>query len=182
MDDFGFHAVIGLFDENTQKIFHEHWNQLSEKNLESKVKSDSSPPHITFAAYEGLTDEMLLAWVDTFCRNECQLPIYFNHIGSFINQAVFLAPRVTEELLAFHKRYHSRLEENHGKIGWFYTPSSGEWVPHATIMHNTPEENKDAMPLLMDRFKPFKSIITALAVYKFYPACEVAVFPLKKIP
>lgn len=158
-DVFRFYAVIGLLDDTAQKTFYELWHQLAVKSLVSRVTSDGLPPHITLAAYEGLTDEMVLSWVDSFCKKEFQLPINFNHMGTFFDQTVFIAPRVTEELLAFHKRYHSYLEEYHGEIGWIYTPSSEEWVPHATVMHNSPEENKAAIPILMEQFIPFKTSV-----------------------
>ncbi len=178
-DIYKYHAVIGLLDENSQNIFHTLWRQLAAKGLESRAAADGLPPHVTFAIYEGLTDETLLSWVEAFSQKEVQLEVSFNHIGTFTDQAVFLAPRVSEELLAFHRRYHSCLEEYHGQTGWLFTPSSGEWVPHATVMHNSPAENKAAVPYIMEQFAPFKAKIESLAVYKFYPSCRLAVFPLK---
>jgi 2'-5' RNA ligase len=178
-DTYKYHAVIGLLDDSSQRIFDALWRQLAAKGLESRVAAEGLPPHVTFAIYEGLSDARVLSWAEAFSKKEVQLAISFNHIGTFADQTVFLAPRVSDELLAFHKRYHSRLEEYHGKAGWNFTPSSEEWVPHATVMHNSPEENKAAIPFIMEQFAPFKAKIESLAVYKFYPSDRMAVFPLK---
>jgi 2'-5' RNA ligase len=176
-----FYAVIGLLDDSSQSMIYEMWKSLEKNGLRSKVVADGLPPHITLAVYEDISEDLVLSWVEKFSSNEYQQPIIFNHIGIFFEQTIFIAPRVSEELLLFHKRFHSNLEGYHGQTGWLYTPLSNQWVPHVTIMHNSSEENKAAIPLVMKEFKTIKGRIDSLAVYKFYPADEVSVFPLIQI-
>jgi 2'-5' RNA ligase len=176
-----FFAVIGLLNEASRSEIHKLWDKLAEHGLQSKVVQDGLPPHLTLAIYENISKDTVLSWVEQFAEGERQQPVLFNHMGIFFEQTVFIAPRVSEELLGFHRRFHSNLEGHHGQLGWLYTPLSKEWVPHVTIMHNSPEENRAALPLIMKDFKVIKGRIESLAVYSFYPAAEVGAFPLKQI-
>lgn len=173
-----FHAAVAMFDEASRARIVQIQQTLVKQGFVSARHTAALPPHITLGAYEGLSDEALCEWARAFCRDERTLPVLISHYGAFSDQVLFLAPRVGRSLLNFHARWHIQYAEDCGEVGYLYAPQSGAWVPHVTLMHGDPEENRSAAPLLLAPFEPFEAELRGIAIYKFYPAQLIEEFPL----
>lgn len=90
-------------------------------------------PHITLAVCERLTaadgDNPLAGLAERLTGES----ILFSSFGQFTGErsVLFLAPVVTDILLAFHRKVHARLGRRLPSEEDFCAP--GRWVPHCTL-------------------------------------------------
>jgi 2'-5' RNA ligase len=168
-------CVMALFDEEANSKF-----RMIQKQLEHKgFKTPSVPPHITLGAYVGVEEKDLLNWVEEFCHTAKEFEINFTHLGLFSLNVLFLAPRVSNELINFHKNFHQKYDDDCGQVGYYYTLKSESWVPHASILIDEPEGILKALSIVNDNFKPFRGRIVSLSLCEFPPMRVIKTFYLK---
>lgn len=168
-------CVMALFDEETNFKFRTIQEQLEGDGF----NTSSVPPHITLGAYVGLEEKDLLNWVDEFCNATEKFEVNFNHLGLFSLNVLFLAPRVSNELINFHKNFHEKYDDCCGQVGYNYTFKSNNWTPHSSILVDEPEIILKALPVVNNNFKPFHGKIVALTLCEFSPMKIIKTFELK---
>ncbi len=174
MSEQKFYAVMCLFDEKTNNEF-----KIIEENLQIVgIKSRSIPPHITLGAYVNIEENTLVEWTKKFCEENSKISVNFSHLGVFNQNVLFVAPRVSKELLHFHELFHQKYDENCGEIGFLYSLKSNKWVPHATVIIDDFESVQKLLTRISDIFKPIESEIVGLSISEFYPMREIARFDL----
>ena len=168
-------GVLAKFDEKTNERFELIKSQLIDIDMESKAM----PPHITLGAYEGVKEKDLCDWICMISNTNKSFEINFNHIGLFSLNVAFLAPQVSAQLTALHRKVHEKYDDCCGLIGYNYTIKSNNWVPHASILINEPNLVLAALPVINNNFQPFLGLIISLSLYEFSPTNEIKKFNLR---
>jgi|GEM_PF-417494 2'-5' RNA ligase len=168
--DQNIYYVLGLFDEQTNQVF----KQLNQTLSAAGIKPDDSVPHLTFGGYKDVSGEDLLEWVRTFCEEQTEIELNFNHIGLFPGGFCFIAPRVDKKLLKFHFDFHQNYDTCLTDIGYNFTLCSDNWVPHVTLVSGDRKAIEKTVGVLMDKpFKPFVGRLTEMAVFAYSPLREI---------
>ena len=96
-------------------------------------------PHLTLADYHEIELEKLSTLLHQYFENEVQVPLQFNALGSFIGRKMlYLAPRISKELLDFHGNYHEHFKQFNQNENSYYLPKN--WVPHCSIAGRLTDE------------------------------------------
>lgn len=166
--------VFGHFNPPTEEKF---------KEIRKQFSGNVVPvfPHITFGGYAKLPLNTLSNWVQTFADTKAPLNVNFNHIGWFSEGVWFIAPRVSIDLLEFHRAFHTNYDSCLRVTGYNYTLCSENWVPHVSVF--TPEEKatQNDIDILLKTFQPFSGEITALSIYEEQSDQPLAYFELKQL-
>lgn len=169
-------SALALFDEqSTERIA-----RLKATLCEFGVACDLLPPHITLGAYVGLPPAPLIEWTGQFARARQWLPVQFNHIGLFGEKVCFVAPRVDEGLLALHRDFHEKFDENSGEVGYNYTLRSNNWTPHCTLYLGEVTDTRRVLPVMLQNFAPFSGFVSRIAVGQSVPIEQLAVFDMQR--
>lgn len=131
---------IALFDEKTEQMIKEIWNDLSKNAISFYAEEvKDGRPHLTLGSYYDLNKKEFIQKADQFYNNTTRVDITFNTIGSFLNyQTLFLSPTVTTELLDFHSSHHDYFKEFSNNANSLYFP--GKWIPHCTLANRLSAE------------------------------------------
>ncbi|MEA4863225.1 MAG: hypothetical protein AB7F40_07145 [Victivallaceae bacterium] len=174
------HVVIVRFDEETDKriMF------LRKMLIEHGYPVQEWPPHITIAAYENLSKELLCEWTSEFSAKNRKigialkslsiLPPYGEHSKT---AALCLEPSYSKQFVDFYYSFHEKYEEYCTGIGWFNSIVHGNPIIHATIGTIEVAALQKAMELIFSTsvFGPVE--VTALEVYT-YPMALIERFDL----
>ena len=135
------YAFVGYLDHETEVIFREFWEDLSEQNISHYgVETKGKRPHITIADYDALNISRFIKSADEFYEDKEKLDLTLNTIGTFISTGtLFIAPTLSTELLDFHSSHHDYFRTFNENETSFYLPS--KWSPHCTIASRL-DENK----------------------------------------
>lgn len=167
--------VVAFFDDETNYKFKKINVALNNNN----IKTIDLEPHITLAAYSEIEKNVLVDWISKICENEKSFEVNFNHIGMFGLDVVFLAPRISEELMVFYKKIHSKYDELCGKEGYNYSLLSSNWIPHSTVVMGSKNDVLKSIPIIGERFEPFFGKINKIAIYEYSENKIVSTVELK---
>lgn len=94
--------------------------------------------------------------------------VHVSHVGLFAGSRVlFAAPDMSPALSALQ---HACADDR---------PLNGHpWMPHTTMLIDSPENIAAALPTLMEKFEPFRGTITHLHLCAFWPTREILRVPL----
>ncbi len=126
--------VTTRFDARTERSIVDLWLALAEEGIELTGLSGHRP-HITIGAYE--TDDVAAycAVLEKFADARDAFLIRFTAIGIFPQYGVaFLAPVVTDALLALHRGVQASVGEL-GRPPYHDTLLPDAWTPHCTIVN-----------------------------------------------
>jgi 2'-5' RNA ligase len=159
------YAVIALFDNHTENLIKEVWQELHERELSfyaAEVKNRI--PHITLASYNSLEKERIISLMGEVYENESSVDITFKTIGSFLKSgALFLSPTVTEELLTFHSNFHVQFKTFNDNPNSLYLPDN--WIPHCTIANKLSRDKlTEAYDYCLQRIETIKGEIVEIAL------------------
>ncbi|MBQ1769946.1 MAG: 2'-5' RNA ligase family protein [Turicibacter sp.] len=172
-----YYYLMALFDEKTNNYFH---------LLKSYIDLPANPssiflPHLTLGAYMKVDEDELCHWIEGQCKKLHQVVLNFNHLGLFALKVLFIAPQPSTELVQMHQLIHERYDNDYGEIGYNYTIQSNNWVPHVTLLMDDKEKILNALPILNEKFTPFKGNIVSLALYEYHTLREIKKYDLRLI-
>ena len=147
-----FLCVLGIFDEQTQRVLGEHQRAILSQGFTGRQTMDI-PFHVTLGTF-GLEHREEL---EERLRGLSMGPVevFFNHMGLFEGeQVLFLAPDVDRELLALKEAF----SDERG------------WTAHSTMLMDSPENIRAAAGILGGRFRRFSGRIERAALYEFFPS------------
>lgn len=123
----GHFAVELLFDAEAEAAVLQVWRDVRARTGSSVLFDLASRPHVTLAVYEERDGPRLDRAVRAFPAPAT--PFLLSSAGAFPGDEgiAFLAPVVTDALLALHRRWHDASPGSHD----LYRP--GQWVPHCTV-------------------------------------------------
>lgn len=151
-----FLCVLGIYDEDTQKVLAEHQQALLREGFTGR-QTMGIPFHVTLGTFGVDRREELEGKLRKLETGPVE--VYFNHIGMFEGQQVlFLAPDVDYGLLALKEA----VSDEKG------------WTAHTTMLIADRENTLKATELLGGRFRRFAGRIERVALYEFFPAAKLA--------
>ncbi|MCL2531219.1 MAG: 2'-5' RNA ligase family protein [Oscillospiraceae bacterium] len=122
------HALILCFDETSEQRVQDYWQQLG-----SNFVPRNMPPHVTIGGFSGIDLNQASETLQATAQEIAAFPMHFVSVGAFVAPAkvLYLAPTVTQELLALHAKLHERFSVCNSAEFPYYHP--GNWVPHCTV-------------------------------------------------
>ena len=175
---------IGLyFDQITETIVKTLWQQLAEMGLADYYYVSGNRPHITVRIYNDLYVSEAEKILYQFSQSKRHIPISFQHIGLFngLDNTVFWAPVVTQELLAHHSELENLFRQAGATPGLeYYAP--GNWIPHCGLAMQV--TRNELVPQIIEVCQslpnPHAGQITEIGLIKFRPVEHLCSFSLKK--
>ncbi len=132
------YAVELSFDEAADAKVRAVWQAIEDVRISTTLRNDAGQPHMTLGVAALIDMRTIEQALRQFASAIPALTLSFEHIGLFhtSENAVFLAPIVTAQLLHMHTDFHG-LFAQHTQERWpYYLP--GGWVPHCTLAHKVP--------------------------------------------
>lgn len=173
------YAVELYFDAATTAKIRPLWDAIHASCGGSPV---GVQPHISLAAVPAEQPEQLLAITQAFAQQTAPLAVQLDAVGTFpgAEGVVYLAPVVTQTLLALHRAFHQQLNAN-GLISFpYYRPD--QWVPHCTVGIRLPPEQIGCAINRCRQSDVFqRGELVAISLIELPAVRELAQFPLGKI-
>ena len=149
---------IAKFDTETQRRMSGYYDCLRMEGLIGQ-QTKGVPYHFTLGEHSKDADEAaLIAQLEEICAKTPRVEFCMGHMGMFDLRVLFLAPNMNFELLQLRQSFF---------------PGSGSgahpWAAHATVLLDAAENIQRAIPLLADRFEPFRARVDSVALWEFFP-------------
>lgn len=176
------YGVIALFDEQTEQIIRNIWDELREKSISFYADEVvNRRPHITLASYNDFNKSNFVERMDDFYHEVPKLDISLSSIGSFLSSgALYFTPIVTRELMDFHSNHHKCFEQYNDDPESLYLPD--RWIPHCTIANRlSPEKLAEGFHYCSRRNSTIYGKITEVAIIEFINKRNVPVIYSKKL-
>ncbi|MEA5038363.1 MAG: 2'-5' RNA ligase family protein [Clostridiaceae bacterium] len=159
--------LIAQFDGSTNQKLADMYDRLVHAGLTGEQTPDL-PYHFTLGSFALEDNDQVLDGVQTVCQKTKAFDISLNHIGLFGLRVLFIAPSVNTELLTL---YNHLVPD---------APISGDhnWVAHATILIDNPDNIHTAIPIVAQSFSPFSAKIESIGVFEFFPKKFIAEYKL----
>lgn len=166
------YAIEMYFDENGSKMIEEIWQALYEKEASTYMVESGSKPHITLAVYDEDFDDLqrFKDQVKAFANGLGAFTLDLTNIGIFSRResVLFIGPKVTEELLALHRKFHETMKAYEDFEWPYYLPE--QWVPHCTMGINLDGEKLlESVGIISGEFQPVTVKIESIGIVKFRP-------------
>ena len=126
------------------------------------------PYHITLGSFDLSEQARVIERTQDLCRKTKTFAINLSHIAMFGLKVLFIAPAVNIELL----KLHSELIPDQTVSGYHH------WVAHTTLLIDSPDSIKTAIPIVAQAFTPFEATVQSVGVLKFPPARLITTFDL----
>ena len=157
--------VMAGFDAETEERLAELQNLLYANGF-TGTQTKGIPFHLTLGSRPA--DEENEEWLLEIMREVAEISfdftVTFNHIGIFSGgKVLFAAPDTEMELLHLNGSFDF---------------SDDSWTPHATLLVDEPSVILEALPLVLDNFRPFTGRIDKLYLYEFFPSRHIATVEL----
>lgn len=156
------------------------WRTLAQAGVTDSLLRNQARPHVSLAVFEDDVDvDALRAVLTEFTAGMPLLRLKFSSVGVFAAEAgvLFLAPVVTEGLLAVHTDLHGRCAARGLVSHGYYLP--GNWVPHCTVGYGlAPEALRTAVVLTLAANVFGEVLLDSVSLTQFPSARLLADYPL----
>ena len=159
--------LLAQFDENTNKTLAGIYGKLVQAGL-SGEQTKGIPYHFTLGSFDLESEAKVLERVQAVSLKSKAFDITLSHIGLFGLRVLFLAPSMNTELLNLYRD----LVPDESISGCH------NWVAHATILIDSPENIQAAATIAAQSFSPFAAKIESIGVYEFFPKKFLAEYKL----
>jgi 2'-5' RNA ligase len=125
-------------------------------------------PHLTLVVFDDADLAELEVCVRRAALETRSFPVALSAVGVFpaAECVVFLAPVVSEEILAAHRTLQDLLPRFTDSAWPLYTPA--RWVPHTTLINRVPRENVPrVIELAAESTFPISGEVTEIGVSEF---------------
>jgi 2'-5' RNA ligase len=168
------YAIELYFDEESSRRIDTIRYLLESNNVTVDV---GTLPHISLAIFTNVDGNGLIEEITSFSKRELNLHLEFSSIGIFpISESViFLAPKVTQQLLVFHRDFLQFMSKYSTDLNVYYNDDL--WVPHCTLgIHMSDDELINAIRLLKNNnYLPISVTIKKIGILTFPPNKQVFV-------
>jgi len=126
------YVIEMYFDAETDFRIRTIWEKFASIGV-SFMHDSGGRPHVSLAVCEVVDIPAACQLLDRFAGATSHFSIAFSSLGMFpgAESVLFLAPKVTSELLALHARFFSEFASVSRDCWVRYSPS--HWVPHCTF-------------------------------------------------
>lgn len=132
-------------------------------------------PHISLAIFSDVDENDLVEEITNFSKREIDLHLDLSYLGIFpIRESViFLAPKVTQQLLVFHRDFLQYMSNFSANLSKYY--GIDLWVPHCTLgIHMSDDELVNATRLIKNNIDlPIPVTIKEIGILSFPPNKQV---------
>ena len=129
-------------------------------------------PHLTLALYDEVEPSVIVEAIDSAFKDTAPIPIDFASIALFPGSVLYLAPRVTTELLEFHAAFHRFTRSSAQACNAHYLPDA--WVPHCSLGVPLPaEELSRAMMKVGYGWTPVEGHLVSAELVSFPPVTSL---------
>ena len=157
-------------------------NALRTLFKKNKITIDEgTSPHISLAIYDEIDPELFSERIKDFSEVFSSFSFNFMNFGIFptMESVLFMAPKVSDELLFFHSEFHKQFKPFSRNLSEYYSPEY--WVPHCTIgIYLNKKQIRKAIGLLREIELPMKAEIREIGVNQFPPNRELFRYKLNK--
>lgn len=140
-------------------------------------------PHISLTVFTELAEPApVAALLAEFAAVTPPIPVTFSAVGVFSGTqgVVYLAPVVTAELLAHHRRFHEQLSQRTVSSNAYYLP--GNWMPHCTVGFELPAEQIGQAVTLCQQSNVFRAVtLTTIRLIEFRPVRPMFTYQLQGV-
>lgn len=176
-------AIEALFDLALDAAVRAVWQRLTDAGLGDFLQRSGSQPHVSLAGYRELHAEYLSPVLASVARAHQPMEVTLAAVGTFPGNegVVFLAPVVTDALLALHQHFHASVDA--APKGSAVAPSPyyrpGAWFPHCTVGYGVPAAQiGPAVALVRGAPLPLAGRLTALTLVEVPAMRHLATFAL----
>ena len=160
-------VLMADWDDETQKVLSGWYDDLTAAGFEGK-QTLGLPHHISLSAYPLEMEDEALERMKKVAAEFEPFEVHLSHIGLFMGgRILFAGPERNPEL----DRLHDACD-----LG---VVQELPWTPHTTIFINEPDVVHEAMPVVVNSFRPLVGKITKLHLCAFWPTREIATIELK---
>ena len=175
------YAVHVFFDQNTDVLVRNIWEELAKNNLETYMYESGNRPHLTLEIFEDINIEIAQISLFNFSKSRSSIPISFQQIGLFPSpeKVVFWAPVVTDELLHFHNDVYEIFQFCNSNKSPYYAP--GRWTPHCSLAMEIDDQKniQQIIEICSTLPSPHEAIITEVGLISFRPVKQICTYELK---
>lgn len=127
------YALEMFLDRKTEDAVYGLYQRLKEENISTYLLDVNCRPHVSIGVFHDIDVPSCNDRLKDFCMNTSAIPLRFSSVGVFTapGPCVFLAPIVTQTLLATHQRLMSLFADCDHKGHEYYLPD--QWVPHCAV-------------------------------------------------
>ena len=127
-------AVLQLFfDEDTDAFFRSLWQKIKDADLPNPLLARGATPHVTLSFGHDVNVDELISSLNDRLGGESTFELVFVSLSTFANEngVIFVAPVVTNTLLALHRDVQHEMS-NHASSTSAYSQID-RWFPHCTL-------------------------------------------------
>lgn len=161
-----FLTLMADFEQPVQDMIGEWYGALQDAGFPG-IQTHGLPFHISMATFPLEREQEAIELTKEVAAAFAPIDLHMSHVGLFPGvRTIFAAPEGNESLMALRRACGDE-------------PLNGyPWTPHATILMDEKERVYQALPILMERFRPFMGKITHLHLCAFWPTREIITVPL----
>ncbi|MEZ4734679.1 MAG: 2'-5' RNA ligase family protein [Caldilineaceae bacterium] len=139
-------------------------------------------PHLSLTVFPELEPARLEGVLAAFAAATPPVPVTLAAVGVFptAQGVVYLAPVVTPDLLAVHRRFHDLLAPLAIPSNAYYLP--GNWMPHCTVGFELPADKIGQAVTLCQQADLFRSVtLITVRLIAFRPVRPIFTYELRGI-
>lgn len=172
------YAIEAIFDPDLELVVRGMWAALETAGVPTPARQGFRP-HVSLALFDDVHEPLMEARLAAFAATTPLVPVQFDALGVFVSPGdtpgqdaiVWLAPIVTEGLIAVHRRVHEgvlpeaiRLPEPRYR--------TDRWMPHCTLTERVPYATAaTAVNVLLPYFRPpLLGHLVEVELVRFFPA------------
>lgn len=162
-------SVELYFDKAGEKAVRDLWQKISDADISSLLLDLNGRPHLSMAVYhENADGEAMLKALKGFRLKGFKVRLVTAGLFCSNEGAVFVAPKVTRELLDAHEALHRRLKRFQKSEWEAYRPEN--WIPHCTMGNELDTAQiMETIKLLKERFRPLEVRLNEIGLVRFRP-------------
>ena len=158
-----FLTLMADLDEDSQQTLSGWYEEIKKAGFKG-VQTPGLPFHISMGCFSLDKESDVIDEMKGLATRFSSIPVHISHIGLFAGgKVLYAAPDMNPaDLLDLRQAIKTETQEKF------------PWTPHCTIIIDEPEIIQNALPILVDHFKPFMGRITKLHLCAFWPTREIA--------
>ncbi len=173
------YLISAYFDDNTAKTLQRYIDIIAKETGNDFMVEHNVPPHMTLAAIEARSAEILLPGFQSLSETVKAGEITIVSVGMLLPYVLYAAP----VLNGYLQGISDRIAETYAEIpeimfSRYYRPM--QWLPHITLGKQlTEEQMKIAADLMIRHFAPLKAAVSCLGLAEVNPHHDVSRIILK---
>ena len=163
-----FLTLMADLDDDSQQTLSGWYEEIKRAGF-TGTQTPGLPFHISMGCFSLDKEADVIDEMKELAAQFPSIPVHISHIGLFAGgKVLYAAPDMNPaELLDLRRSIHTETQEKF------------PWTPHCTIIIDETETIQKALPILIERFRPFIGRITKLHLCAFWPTREIATVYLK---